>query len=194
MIWLLAGLLVLVAENLVLKNIVWLRQKIAPAPPARRRALFFAADKNIRMITDENGQRWLEVRLADGQLRRVPMATPPTPEAIEKSRLLLMRNLNEEQRAEFEALRYFRVWGSLGNRYRIEAHEHFNVNVEWFGNVEPPAAVKFCLSPCAGMGRLMPIYDAMLAQKLLLEADERRFWRLASGAVNRVQIREAIFQ
>ncbi len=80
---------------------------------------------------------------------------------------LLAGSLNETQRQDLEQHQWFEVVGSLGNRYRI--HKGASRNIVQLG---PDGTVvrALCAAP-----RDVPEADAMLAQKLLIEADELAF-------------------
>lgn len=120
---------------------------------------------------------------------------PPTPEEVEANRLareerrarrereaaeteaakakaeeLLLHFLDAEQRAELATHDRFHVSTSSGRRYCI--------NRGRAGNIRRPAdRVIFCIHDYEGL----PEADTMLAQKLLLEADEREFLRIANA-------------
>ena len=89
-------------------------------------------------------------------------------QAIQRSRELLRACLRAEQRVQFDRAGWFMVSGRMYD-YRI--------NHGRTGNVEVIARDgsylrRLCFYPVAGGGRDLPVFDVMLAQKLVLEADE----------------------
>ena len=89
--------------------------------------------------------------------------------SVEASRLL-ESTLTESQRATFY-LGWFEVYGSLGGHYRI----YVNSTVQ---NIQEPGfsgSTEFCVTLRDAAYR----QDVWLAQKILIEADERRFLRTA---------------
>jgi len=83
-------------------------------------------------------------------------------EARRRARWLFFSKLDRKQRWHWLVRRRFEVCGSAGRRYTIGAYRPFNIST--------PDAV-FCVQV---NGRI-PVYDKLLAQKLLLEADETLF-------------------
>ncbi len=117
---------------------------------------------------------------------RVPAAQPVAPAAMpvtpanrrlkpskeEKlAEILLLENLNEEQRAEYKRLKYFRV--IVGEKiYRIKRGRVGNIEL-----IDDAGIVaRYCVHPAVGC----PDQDTMLAQKLMLENDEKELLRLAN--------------
>jgi hypothetical protein len=87
-----------------------------------------------------------------------------------KARQLLLDMLNEVQREMYEKDAYFMVEGSRGGVYRIDDGFQGNVRCELRHR-------RYC-------GHLrdsrIPVYDHMLAQKLMLETDEEAFLAVAN--------------
>lgn len=86
------------------------------------------------------------------------------------ARELLMRMLNDEQRAQMEQNNRFRVVGSNGRVYLIEPHKVMNILDERNG-------MRYCGGPAGGM----PLSDFMLAQKIMLEHDAPAFLRACNS-------------
>lgn len=97
--------------------------------------------------------------------------------ARQRSLDLLLKCLTPAQRAEFERTSAFKVRGSKsGQQYRITYATTANIEV-----IEPPGTVvrRLCAGPVG-----VPIPAVMLAQKLMLEADEPEFLRIAARLGN----------
>lgn len=89
-----------------------------------------------------------------------------------RAKRLLNSCLNVRQRAELRSFGWFRV--TVGERtYRIKSGS--SGNVELLGT-DGRAVEKYCIHP----KEWLPIHDVMLAQKLLLEADEAQFLATAN--------------
>jgi hypothetical protein len=88
-------------------------------------------------------------------------------EAVQKARTLLLECLSEEQRAEFEARCQFHLTGGDGRTYLIKKGRGHNVYRIEGGR----PVVEYCLIT----KEIVPDYDLMLAQKLLLEAAPGQF-------------------
>ena len=102
-----------------------------------------------------------------------------TPEAKERSKQLLVSHLTDEQKKTFEYEDRFFLTGSKGNEYEI-------VTSKLYENVYLLKKGKRHTRLCAYFGRDVPIYDSILGQKLLLEADEKAFLKKA----NKSRVRE----
>lgn len=92
-------------------------------------------------------------------------------EAKRKAEVLLTSCLSKQQREEYAARGCFHL--HVGDEvYRIEKGSHGNVKL-----IDKDGKVKrsFCVQP-----RGVPDGDAMLAQKLLLETDKKRFYELSN--------------
>ncbi len=92
-------------------------------------------------------------------------------EAGERARILLLDNLSEEQREEYERLESFRV--IVGDRmYRIKRGRVGNIEL-----IDDEGIVaRYCVHPEVEC----PDEDTMLTQKLMLENDEQELLRLAN--------------
>ena len=108
-------------------------------------------------------QAWEQRRLAarqDELARR--------DQAIESSRELLRACLRAEQLLQFDRAGWFMVSGSMYD-YRIK-HGRTG-NVEGIGR-DGRYLRRLCFYPVARGGCDLPVFDVMLAQKLMLEGDE----------------------
>lgn len=85
-----------------------------------------------------------------------------------RARRLFFSKLDTRQRLCWHLLRRIEVVASGGGRYTISPYQPFNIR---------RADTLFCLQVA---GRI-PVYDKLLAQKLLIEADEQRFIALANA-------------
>ncbi len=91
--------------------------------------------------------------------------------AAERARQLLVACLSTSQRSEFERTLGFRVRGASGRLYRIGYSPTANIEV-----LDETGEVQYRL--CAGPDRV-PTAAVLLAQKLMLEAREAEFLRIA---------------
>lgn len=100
--------------------------------------------------------------------------------AQKRARKLLVDHLTIEQRKTYEERHYFDV-GVGDKSYRIHHGTHGNVRLltripdSARALVDPAEVVSFCAQPDG-----VPTEDAMLAQKLMLETDERKFLEIAN--------------
>lgn len=92
-------------------------------------------------------------------------------QAYRRSRELLLECLSPSQRGEFERRGAFTVCGQSGRRYRIAYGTGMNIEV-----LGPGGEVEYRL--CAAPADV-PTPAVMLAQKLMLEAQEAEFLRIA---------------
>lgn len=106
------------------------------------------------------------VRLIDELFVEAPWKGP-TPDA--RARQLLLRVLNPVQRDEFSRYGYFTVDAGGWGRFRVLSRTTFNVLNTGTGRAF-----------CAGPDIPVPLADLMLAQKLILENDPGRFFRVAN--------------
>jgi hypothetical protein len=83
-------------------------------------------------------------------------------EARRRARALFLAKLDRKQRWSWHLRRRFDVRGSAGRRYTIASYRPFNIST---------SDAVFCVQV---NGRI-PVYDKLLAQKLLIEADETLF-------------------
>lgn len=93
-------------------------------------------------------------------------------EAKARAKKLLLYHLNPIQRAEMEARDEFFVQGQDGRTYLILPESHGNV----FRVEDGRRTMNFCLVAKTAI----PVYDLMLMQKLLLEADIEAFFKTAN--------------
>lgn len=117
-----------------------------------------------RQLQDASYQRYRETQ-ADS-LKRFEEATA-------RSLRLLNNFLNVAQRAELERWAGITVWGADSQEYFIEAQPHQNIYLIEGGLRKR----RFCV---VMQDSRIPLYDMMLAQKLLLETDIPRFTALAN--------------
>lgn len=89
-------------------------------------------------------------------------------EANLRAEQLFLSRLTPFQLREFQHSKEFPVRGSRGTRYRINC-THCSGNVERVSD-----GIRFCAGPFG-----LPGYDFWLAQKLLIEADEDAFLKVA---------------
>ena len=97
--------------------------------------------------------------------------------ATQRSRELLRACLRPEQLAEFDRVGWFTVSGRMYD-YRI--HHGRTANVELMAR-DGSYLRRLCFYPVASGGRDLPVFDVMLAQKLMLEADESGALTIAVG-------------
>ena len=94
--------------------------------------------------------------------------------AVKKAEKLLKQHLNKDQLKTWKKSQYFDL--KVGNRV-------YQIKRGWAGNVdlltkEGKAKIKYCIHP----NTAMPIEDSLLAQKLLLENDEKQFLSIANAS------------
>lgn len=108
-------------------------------------------------------------------------------EAEARADKLLIENLTLQQRLDFEKTKSFMVKATSGKRYRIRCGRMGNVDM-----INAKGFIEHRL--CAHPGVDVPNGDTMLAQKLMLEVDERAFLRIANrhAVTNTAQIAEAL--
>jgi hypothetical protein len=95
--------------------------------------------------------------------------------STEKSQTLFLSWLTDDQRKEWEACRSFTVVGSLGGLYMIADEACYNITRDRDGE-------KFCLQ-LGPIGVAWPKYDIYLAQKLLIEIDEKSAMSRANARI-----------
>lgn len=88
---------------------------------------------------------------------------------------LLKRHLNEAQLQELEAFKGFHVVGADGRTYRIHYATHGNI----FSIEDGQPTTNFCI--VASGETQIPVYDLMLAQKVLLESAPETFFSTANA-------------
>lgn len=86
---------------------------------------------------------------------------------------LLYLHLDPEQQRQYANTRSFRVRSQHGHLYRITYGSYYNV---FRLNSHNQIIARLCAMPAGGL----PIPDNMLFQKLMLESEEDKFWRLAN--------------
>lgn len=91
-----------------------------------------------------------------------------------RAKKLLLQHLDSVQRKQLRKKGHFDVRGSRGTVYRIASQFPFNVRL---AGPDKPSRVFFCLE---SEDTSIPKWDVMLGQKLLLEADEGEFLKLAN--------------
>lgn len=104
--------------------------------------------------------------------------------ACVKAHQSLVRMLTPEQRADLERHNYFYITGSKGTRYRLST-TNYSYNVHWVDKRNESRG-RFCAHPdlnardLDGKKGTLPIYDSVIAQKLMLETDEQKFLMIAN--------------
>lgn len=137
----------------------------------RTRAVLRATPAVARNIpTTEDRERWAVE--AEQARARAEAAERERIAAKEKAEVLLLRHLSPEQQDDLKSKGCFFVEVD-GVKYKINRGSHGNVHMLGEGDRSKRS---FCIQPSKGC----PDGDAMLAQKLLLEADPEEFWRLAN--------------
>jgi hypothetical protein len=105
-------------------------------------------------------------------------------EAAKKATETLMRMLNADQRRTAREGKFFYIRGSEGNRYRL-ALNAYSGNVAWVDDNGTARGI-FCAHPnmyglsTDGKSGPLPKNDAVIAQKLMLETDEKAFMKIAN--------------
>lgn len=89
-----------------------------------------------------------------------------------KAKALLYHNLTREQKWELRATKAFTITGADGKQYRITEASSNNVKYVVDGVDQKSLCV-------VAAGIQLPVYDLMLAQKLMLECAPDAFWQLA---------------
>jgi hypothetical protein len=104
-------------------------------------------------------------------------------QATLKARELLLEQLTQEQLQSFEQHNWFLVRGRSGQHYRIRDDGHVVANIEVVER-DLLGHDRVLHRLCAHIGEYgIPQADHLLAQKLMLEADEEAFLRLANRHV-----------
>lgn len=138
-------------------------------------APYTAASLTPQIITQvAHDTEWLErARIAaEERARKDAIRQKEEAEAVETAKKLLREHLSDEQRKEFDKLSSFRV--IIGDKtYRIK--RGIAGNVELLDAKGKPIS-RYCIHPA----QTVPPEDNMLAQKLLLEADEKAFLKEAN--------------
>jgi hypothetical protein len=118
--------------------------------------------QRARERSADQDRRWAEERAASRL-------------SSERALALLKRHLNEVQLQELEAFKGFHVVGADGRTFRIHHAAHGNV----FSIENGVPAVNYCIVAVNEVP--IPIYDLMLAQKVLLESTPESFFATANA-------------
>jgi hypothetical protein len=97
-----------------------------------------------------------------GRIRRAWGALVRRRQATRRAEALLWAWLSPAQRKQYQARRWFEVTTASGRRYRVLRGGVVRLN---------PRGSGYCIESTSPV----PVADEMLANKLLLETDERRF-------------------
>lgn len=127
----------------------------------------------VRAADETHEQRAERTRRAAEAARLAEAARQQREAAKQRARKLLVACLDERQRKTYAERGFFYVLTKSGKCYRIDQGTHGNVKlVEERGR---RVLGSYCIQPDG-----VPDEDAMLAQKLHLEADEPGFLRIAN--------------
>jgi hypothetical protein len=127
-----------------------------------------AAQQLHARVTQADAARMAEIQRQQGEWAQAAVA------ARELAKALLLEHLTQEQRETFERNGWFVVEGGKSKtQYRINPNAHA-------GNVTQLKKDKAEWSYCGHIDYRYPAYDNALAQKLLLEADEKAFLKVAN--------------
>ena len=146
------------------------RRQAEHARAVERRAMQDLAAYGVAAVEVRPGQVRAvgQMELENVEVGPAPQPEHLKPQAIAKAKGILWSYLNAEQRTQLFCLNYFRVRGSKTNKiYRIAAGHTGNV-IREDGNT-------YCLVP----DEPVPMWDQLLAQKLLIEDNEMSFIRKA---------------
>lgn len=124
-----------------------------------------------QLTEEERAER--EARVAEGR-RLQAEAAAAAKAASERALTLLLSALDEEQAAEYTEHQRFHVTATSGRRYCIKHGRQHNV---FLVDADGRAVREYC----GHVGESVPNEDNILAQKLLLEADEEAFIRVANA-------------
>ncbi len=127
-------------------------------------------------VSAEERARWRE---SEREFERKAAEERERRKAAEtRAEELLLANLTPEQRDEYKRMKRFSVHLPNGKVYRIR--KGFAGNVELVEPGMTGRSLKRVESFCIHPAERIPDQDTMLAQKLLLEADEPEFRRIAN--------------
>lgn len=98
-------------------------------------------------------------------------------EAVARADALLKEKLSPEQRAEYERTQSFLVVTPAGRRYRLHA-DRVNFQADLLAPDSEYVLARYCVQP---RNSLVPKSDSLLAQMLLLQADEALFLLTANA-------------
>ena len=103
---------------------------------------------------------------------------PPTrkqrKQVAKRAKKLLLHHLDADQRKQLRRKGHFDVSGSRGTVFRISSSFPFNVRLAGFAR---RSRVFFCTE---AEDAAVPKWDVMLGQKLMIEADEGEFLKIAN--------------
>lgn len=129
----------------------------------------------LQPISEETRQRREAERLR--RLEEIRLATV----AEEKARETLKRMLTKDQLKEWDCFDRFTIVGSEGHRFQIGTYS-YSGNIAWVDKTGRTRGV-YCCHPhmrgtdLDGSTGKIPLCDALIAQKLMLETDEIGFMR-----------------
>lgn len=101
--------------------------------------------------------------------------SPEVIEAQKTAEALLLRHLNDEQKASWGKHKGFWVTAKSGRRYWLDGQRPRGISEDG-----PPQS--FCIHGMDENGIPLPKGDQILAQKLLIETDEERFLKTANAS------------
>lgn len=156
----------------------WVRaqaRSIMTRPYIARRSRAQAAEDELRYYYEQ------EQRRQQSDIRR-----QHDQAARDRSRELLLAHLTPAQRETFDKNKWFIVEGGLSKqRYRIRDTGHMVANIDVLDDTfvldaaKDQARVSHRLCGHCDINEV-PLYDQLLAQKMMLELDEERFLKLAN--------------
>lgn len=110
---------------------------------------------------------------ADRNTGLTPLCNPSN-EADVKAEALLVKNLSDEQRAEWAKSKFFMVTGgTTGVRYKLTMNRTYGIETFLYDR-------KIGILCVVTKDNRIPLCDQLLAQKLLIETDEKAFVALAN--------------
>lgn len=113
-------------------------------------------------------------RVVRRRSREMVVAEKERDRARKKARVLLRRHITKEQWEEFRKMKAFHVTGTDGRLYRV--HHQVGSNVTLI--VDGADVARYCVVPKDNAW--IPEPDMMLAVKLMLETNAKRFLRTAN--------------
>lgn len=135
----------------------------------------FCSSVSVFQTPPETAEEWGDrlVEAAERQARKFATEKKQREDALQRAQELLLSLLDEEQAKMFMEKRQFHVVSQEGNRYEIDCtrREH---------NVFELQGTKRVREYCIVQTGSTPLFDSILAQKLMLEMDEKSFHRIAN--------------
>lgn len=129
---------------------------------------------HFRPVEMTGEERRARERIIVEQQRRILLEHAEYEKALQKANDLLMTFLNDEQRKTYQREQFFDLTSQSGKRFRITYGYSLNVyKLNKWGEYE----ICYCVVPD---GENIPIPDQMLAQKLMLEHQEKEFIRVSN--------------